>query len=204
MIVAEGIEQNSPEWEKVKVGIPSASGFNKIIKINGGLSDQRKKYLYQLVGEKITGYKEETYSGSYMQAGLELEDEARTLFEMMTDKEVNQVGFCYHDEAKKFGCSPDGLIGKDEGLEIKCVKLSTQVEYLLSGKLPTKYFQQVQGSLFVTGRQQWHFFTYCAGIKPFHIIVERDEIFIAKLSKALDDFVVELDETYEILKGDNK
>jgi hypothetical protein len=66
--------------------------------------------------------------------------------------------------------------------------------------LPTAYFHQVQGSLYITGYDRWHFFSYFPGFRPFHIIIERDEIWIAKLSKLLDEFTLELNETYEQLK----
>ena len=134
-----------------------------------------------------------------MQRGIELEPEARALFQLITGKEVAEVGICYHDERKDRSCSPDGLSEEDEGLEIKCPSLAVHIEYLLGNKLPTAYFQQVQGSLYITGLERWHFFSYYPCIKPFHIVVERDEVWIAKLSKALDNFVVELDETHKLL-----
>ena len=193
------IEQNTPEWYAARLGMPTASSFNKIITSKGALSTQRTKYLYKLAGERILGYPEESYQNSHMERGSELEAEARNLFEVISETEVDQIGFCYLDERKTIGCSPDGLIGENEILEIKAPSLAVHVEYLIKGKLPTTYFQQVMGSLYVTGREKANFFSYYPGMKPLHIIVERDEIFIAKLAKALDDFVVELDETHKLL-----
>ena len=198
-MIIENFEQGSPEWFAARVGIPSASVFDKLITSKGALTTSRQKLIYKLAGEKVLGEKEEGYSNGAMQRGIELEPEARSLFELITGKEVKEVGLCYYDERKDRSCSPDGLVGDKQGLEIKCPSLAVHVEYLLSNKLPTAYFQQVQGSMYITGLDQWHFFSYYPGIKPFHIIVERDEIWIAKLGKMLDNFVAELEETHKLL-----
>ena len=202
MIILD-VEQGSDEWFEARVGIPSASAFDKLITSKGALSTSRQKLLYKLAGERVLGEKEDGYTNGAMQRGIELEPEARALFELITGLEVKEVGLCYYDERKDRSCSPDGIIPisheNGQGLEIKCPELQTHVEYLLGKKLPTKYLQQVQGSLYITGLERWHFFSYHPGMKPFHIVVERDEIWIAKLSKALDDFVDELDETHKLL-----
>jgi hypothetical protein len=205
------VEQGTQEWMAARVSIPSASVFDKIITTKGETSKSRQKLLYQLAGEKVIGSKEESYTNAAMQRGIELESEARLLFQMATGLEVSQVGMCYYDERKDRSCSPDGIILEQEtfaddfptikgGLEIKCPSLAVHVEYLLGKKLPTAYFQQVQGSMYITGLDRWHFVSYYPGMELLHIVVERDEIWIAKLSKILDDFVVaELDETYKLI-----
>lgn len=184
-----------------RVSIPTASIFDKLITSKGALSTSRAKILYQLAGERLLGAKEETYQNAAMTRGIELEGEARLLFQMMTGLEVREVGLCYYDKRKDRACSPDGLIGETEGLEIKCPSLAVHIEYLIANKVPTKYFSQIQGSLYITGYERWHFFSYYPGIKPLHIIVERDEIWIAKLGKILDEFVIELDKTFNQLKA---
>ena len=204
MLILDDIEQGSEEWFAARIGIPSASVFDKIIGSQGKISTQQQKLIYQLAGERITGEKEESYTNGAMQRGTEFEPEARECFELITDLEVSEVGICYFDERKDRSCSPDGLIGTNpllakQGLEIKCPSLAVHVEYLLRNKLPTAYFVQVQGSLYVTGCEQWHFLSYYPGMPPFHIVVERDEMWIAKLSKALDGFTVELNETHKKL-----
>ena len=199
MIILD-VEQGSEEWFAARVGVPSASIFDKIVTSKGALSTSKQKLIYKLAGERVIGAKEDGYTNGAMQRGIDLEPEARALFELITGLEVEEVGLCYYDEQKDRSCSPDGHIVKEkEGLEIKCPELQTHVEYLIGKKLPTKYIQQVQGSLYITGLERWHFFSYYPGMKPLHIVVERDEIFIAKLSKALDDLVVELDETHKLL-----
>lgn len=202
MIILD-VEQGSEEWFAARVGIPSASIFDKLITSKGALSTSRQKMLYKLSGERVLGEKEEGYTNGAMQRGIELEPEARALFELITGLEVKEVGLCYYDKRKDRSCSPDGLIETGmtlmEGLEIKCPELATHVEYLISNKLPTKYFAQVQGSMYITGLEKWYFMSHFPGMKPLIIEVERDEIWIAKLDKAFNDFVIELDETYKLL-----
>lgn len=198
MITLE-MEQCSPEWFAARAGIPSASCFDKIITTKGSPSKQAQAYLYQLAGERIAGCKTDTYQNATMQRGIELEAEARQLFEMVRDVEVKQVGICYFDERKSFSCSPDGLMDL-EGLEIKCPLIHTHVGYLLSGELPADYFQQVQGSMLVTGFMRWSFMSYYPGLPPLIVSVERDNAFCSKLRVELDSFCEELDKVEKRLR----
>jgi hypothetical protein len=88
-----------------------------------------------------------------------------------------------------------------EGIEVKCPLIHTHVGYLLAGTLPTDYFQQVQGSMFVTGFSSWWFMSYYPAIPPLIIQVKRDDAFCAKLKVALDSFCNELDEITDKLKA---
>jgi len=194
MIVLD-CKQLGPEWFAARAGVPSASNFDKIVTTKGEPSAQAKNYMYQLAGERLTGAKTETHQSAAMQRGIELEAEARSLYELMTDETVQTVGICYPNEDKKYSCSPDGLVGEDGGTEIKCPLIHTHVGYLLDGKLPTAYFQQVHGSMLVAGRKWWDFMSYYPGIKPFIIRVQRDEQFCKKLHAQLIKFCMELDKT---------
>ena len=191
MIIIDNIAQLSPEWFKLKAGVPGASSFDKIVTSKGEPSKQSQKYLYQLAGEAIVGDKMETYTNPTMQRGIELEEEARSLFEVINNIEVQQVGLCFANEQKKYLCSPDGLL-PDSGLEIKCPLIHTHIEYLLNNKLPAEYVQQVQGSMLVTGFKSYYFMSYYPGLNPLIIKVERDESFIAKLGAELEAFCLSL------------
>lgn len=199
MIIIDDIEQLSEAWFHLRTGNPGASSFDKIVTSKGAPSTQRIKYLYQLAGELLLGYKIETYTNPAMQRGTELEGEARELFELVNGISVKQVGLCFPDEQRKYHASPDGLLG-DTGLEIKCPLIHTHIAYLLGGKLPTAYVQQVQGSMLVTGFTSYYFMSYYPGIKPFIIQVPRDEKFIGKLKAELDKFCIELAITVRKLK----
>lgn len=186
-------EQRSIEWHQARKGIPTASNFDRIITSEGKQSKQRQKYLYELAGEKLGGIVDESYQSFAMTRGIEMESEARALYELLHEN-VQQVGFCLSD-CNRFGCSPDGLIGENGGVEIKCPLIHTHVEYLLNCKeeMPTDYFQQVQGSIFVTGRAWWDFVSYYPGLPPLIIREEPNDVFQRLLKKELDLFCEELD-----------
>lgn len=192
-------EQCSEEWFAARVGVPSASCFDKIITTTGKPSAQRDKYLYQLAGERLVGCKEETYQSAAMLRGIELEPEAREAYEFITGTKVETVGIIYKDERKRFSCSPDGL-SPQRGLEIKCPSLSVHTEYLHKGKLPTTYFQQVQGSLYVTGLEVWDFMSYYPGMDPLIVTVEPNIEWHRALEKELGKFCNDLDKVTEVLQ----
>lgn len=200
MIIVD-CEQRTEEWFKVKAGVISAGSMDKVVTSKGLPSKSCDKYLMQLAGERIVGYREDGYSNATMQRGTELEGEARDYFKLVQGKDIQEVGFIFKDEQRTVGCSPDGLIGEDEGIEIKCPILSTQVEYLLAQKLPTKYVQQVQGSMYVTGRKVWWFISYYPGLDPLLLKIERDEGFIEKLHKEVETATLELAMMIRKLKG---
>lgn len=192
-------EQGSPEWFLARCGIPTASNFDKIVDGSGAPSKQRKKYLYQLAGERVIGKAEETYQNAAMQRGTEMEGEARSFYEMTTGQGVAQVGFCVVDSGI-YGASPDGLVWDDGGIEIKCPMLSTHISYLIGKKLPADYFQQVQGGLLVTERKWTDFISYYPGLNPLVVRVEPDPDFQAKLKTELEAFCAELEEVVKKLK----
>ncbi len=200
-MIIENVAQGSAEWKHVRLGIPTSSNFNKIITIKGEPSKQRQKYMYQLAAERITGVKEDTYTNAIMERGIMIEAEARNMYEFITENEVEQIGFCYHSDKKLWGCSPDGLIGDDGVLELKSPLSHTHVGYLLSGKLPTDYFQQTQGQILVTGRKYVDFFSFYPGLSPLLIRVEPDKTFLGALEAELEIFCKELDEITEKLRS---
>lgn len=187
-------EQYDPTWWQSRIGIPSASNFDKIVDTTGKPSKQREKYLYQLAGERVSGKVEETYQNAAMLRGKELEAEARSYYELTNNVTVDQVGFCVTEGKTVYGCSPDSFVGEDGGLEIKCPLVHTHVGYLLDGSFPSAYFQQVQGNLLVTGRKWWDFISYYAIMKPLIVRVFPDKEFHEKLKKELEIFCRELNE----------
>lgn len=192
-------EQGTPEWNAIRCGIPTSSNFDKIITAEGKPSKQKEKYLYTVAGEKVSGIKEETYQSFAMQQGVIKEEEARNYYKMLYDVEVQKVGFCLADNGS-YGCSPDGLVGKDGGLEIKCPEIHTHVGYMIKGELLKDYFQQAQGSLFVTGRKWWDIMSYFAGLKPVIIRVLPDKTFYKALEVELEIFTKELNALVERIK----
>lgn len=191
-MIVEHFKQGDDAWFAARAGIPTASCFDQIITTKGEPSKSAQKYLYKLAGEAITGKAEDSYTNAAMERGKVLEAEARALYEFHTGRAVEQVGIVYSDERKLWACSPDGLM-TDRGIEIKCPSMAVHVSYLLGKKLPTDYFQQVHGSMFVTGLDKWDFLSYYPGLPPLMITVEKDEEWCAAFENMIADFCEKLE-----------
>lgn len=199
MIIVD-CEQGSDEWFKARMGVPSASNFSKICTTSGKWSASADAYINELASEVITGQRSQGFTNDAMQRGIDLEPQARKNFEFMYDHKVEEIGFCIHEELG-VGCSPDGLIDNFMGLEIKCPLAHTHLSYLKKGMLPSKYIQQVQGSLLVTERGCWHFYSYHPDFgEQLMITVQRDEKFIELLSGHLKRATDEVGECVEKFK----
>jgi hypothetical protein len=192
-------EQGSPEWFAARLGLATSSEFSTVMAKgrDGGASLTRKTYLNKLAGEILTGEAAESYTNVHMERGKVMEEEAREAYAFMKDAEPRLVGFIVNGPK---GCSPDSLIGEDGGLEIKTALPHIQVERLLRGELPAEHRAQVQGNLWVTERKWWDFVSYCPRLPLLVVRVERDEDYIAKISKAVDAFNVELATTVQFIR----
>jgi putative phage-type endonuclease len=198
-MIIKNFPQGSADWHGSRVARPSASQFKNIVTSTGAPSKSRKKYMYQLAGERVTGKRDETYQSYAMTRGIEIEPEARNLFVMVTGIEVNEVGLCIHD-SNLFSCSPDGLMQENNmGLEIKCPSMAVHIEYLIGGRVPVEYYQQVHGSMLVTGYDRWYFMSYYPGLKPFIHLEKRNDEFCEKLETELKKFCAELDEIVDLI-----
>lgn len=204
MIIIDDVEQGSDEWFNLKLGTPSASNLNKIVTSTGKKSTQREGYLYELVGERITGRRDETFKNEAMEQGNTREDESRTYYSVMKDGDIRQVAVIYKDEDKRFLCSPDALVHDKgvwrNGLELKNVLQKTQVKRLDKNVLPSEYVLQVQGSLFITGLDRWDFCSYCPDMPPFIIEVGRDDKLIKTIEDELNRFCDDIDKLTKKLK----
>lgn len=187
--------QGEEEWHAARRVIPTASEFSRIITTKGAPSTSREAYMIELAVARVSDYVENGFESYDMRRGKELEPKARRRFAMDNEVEVQEVGFCTSDDGR-YGFSPDGLIvGEKQGLEIKCPKATTQVPRMLAEPaLPGAYFQQVQGSLFISGYDRWYFFSYYPGLKPVQVTVYPDLEFFIALEAELDRFCDELDQ----------
>ena len=186
-VYVDGIEQGSLDWLRLRLAIPTASRFDSLITpAKGEPSKAAEGYMHELLAEWITGQSAEGAQTVWMLRGQEFEAEARKFYAFERETQVRQVAFVYGDESKRYGCSPDGLIGDDGGLEMKIPKPAVHVGYLLAGDMPDCYRPQVQGSMMVTGRAWWDFMSYSPGLPPLLVRVQRDEEYIGKIRKALD------------------
>lgn len=189
------IIQGSPEWFAQRLGCVTASRFADVMAtIKSGEAADRRNYRTQLVLERLTGAVAESFTNGAMEWGTATEPQARAAFELATGLDVEEVGFIKRGEG--IGASPDGLIGDDAGIEIKCPASGTHLDTVLAQKMPPKHVAQVQGSLWVTGRARWHFVSYDPRfpqhLRLFHQVIERDDIFIAKLAAEVEKFLAEV------------
>lgn len=185
------VEQGSPEWYAARLGVPTASEFGSIITPKRGeYASAADTYINQLIDERMRPQAGESFGGNrHTQRGKDLEPEAREYYAFEQDVVPQQVGFILND-AGTLGCSPDSLIGKTGGLEIKCPDGPTHVKWLRAGVVPDEHKPQVHGSLIITGREWWDFLSFCPGYEPLLVRVTPDG-FTEKLQAHLDRFLTE-------------
>jgi len=193
MKIFDDITQGEEAWFRVRLGMVTASNFAAVCAKGQGKT--RKSYMMKLASEQLTGEPEPTYKSDYMEHGSETEDLARHCYEQIMDCNVRQVGFIQLSDY--VGCSPDGLVGDPGMLEIKCPKSTTHVETLERGSMQTCYRKQVQGQLWVAGRQWCDWVSYDPRVLEWPMFKERvfrDEELIATIKEEVYRFVAELKE----------
>jgi len=203
MQIIRDIDQGSEEWLKLRLGVATASNFDKIITTTGKESESLKKYALQLATELMLETPEPSFKNDVMARGNELESLARDAYQEQTFNVVEQITM-FKSDCGNFGYSPDGIIGDDGLNEIKCPIATTHFKYLLDNKMPTDYWQQVQGGLWVSQRK-WidfvSFNSYFKDKKLFIVRVERDEEYIAKLAELANKVILIRDEYLNKLEG---
>lgn len=190
------VAQGSPEWAALRLGIPTASEFAKIVTPTGKLSEQSRKYAHLLVAERLLGRPLVALDElEWIARGKELEPEAARLYEFDREMDTEPVGFITTDSGL-IGASPDRLVGEAGLLEIKVPAPQTHVGYVLEG-FAKLYKPQVQGQLYVTGREWTDWMSYHPELPPIIERVYRDEAYIALLAEALECFCDTLDKMRE-------
>lgn len=200
-------EQGSQEWLAERAGRWTGSKFADLMaadKRTGEALKCRADAIWNVVVERMTGEPVEGPGGFALQWGSDVEDFSREAFELATGKIVEQVGFLVHPRYEFAGASPDGLIGDDEGLELKCPRSSSvHLSRFLDG-VPGEYLIQIHGCMWVTGRKKWYFASFDPRMPPSHqlliIPVLRDDEVIAAIEAAVlaaEDEAIELQQRIE-------
>lgn len=198
--------QGSPEWMAERCGRVTASRVADVIaKTKSGWGASRGNYMAELIAERLTGVKAEGYTNAAMQHGIDTEPQARMAYEFYADMEVAQVGFIPHPLIAMSGASPDGLVG-DEGLvEIKCPNTATHIETLLSGVIPEKYITQMMWQLACTGRKWCDFVSFDSRLPESMRLYTRrvvaNETLIESLAQDVIKFICEMDDKIAALKA---
>ena len=161
MLTETNIQQRSPEWFSQRTGKVTASRVSDLMaKTKSGPSASRASYMAQLITERLTQTPTEGFSSAAMQWGTDTEPQARMAYELMTGEAVVETGFIPHPTIAGFGASPDGLVGSDGLIEIKCPNSATHIETLLAGKVPSKYMIQMQVQMMCCGRDWCDFVSF--------------------------------------------
>lgn len=151
------MDQRSVEWHQARLGHATGSRASDIIA--GKDTQARKGYITQLVTERLTGQSQDFYTNADMQRGIEVEPVARAAYQASNEL-VDEVGFIKHPTILWFGASPDGLVGSDGLVEIKCPRSTTHLEYIQAKKPPQKYIPQMLAQLSCTGRKWVDFVSF--------------------------------------------
>lgn len=202
--IIEDIEQGTEAWHEMRLGVITASRFKDVLAGGKGLT--RLAYMRELAAEILTGEAAEFFKNSYMEWGTETEPQAKAMYELRRGVEVKEVTFVKDSTFNGVGVSPDGMVGDSGLVEIKCPKTTTQIETFLNGVMPKSHTAQVQGQLWITGRDWCDFVSFDPRINGesswFCVRIERDEKYIAELQSKVITFKSELDLLIKQLRGE--
>ena len=193
------MEQRTEDWFAARLGKVTASRVADVIaKTKTGYSASRENYMAQLVCERLTNTPTEGFTNAAMQWGTDQEPFARAAYETAKGVIVEEVGFVPHPNILMAGASPDGFVGVNGLVEIKCPNTATMIETWLTQKVPQKYFTQIQFQLACTDRVYCDYVVFDPRM-PKHLQlyvtrVERDEDYIAHIEEEIVQFLDEVDQ----------
>jgi putative phage-type endonuclease len=191
--------QGSDEWKAARIGRITASRFGDVMTNGrgGAASATARSYMLDLICESLTGLASDEITAKQLEWGKKHEPEARSLYSMITERNVDRVGFAVHGKYPLVGASSDGLVDSDGCIEVKCPFNSTvHLKTMMTGCVPSDYTYQVQGGLWVMGRQWCDFISYDPRMPASHrlvvIRVTRDETVIGELETRIEAFLGEI------------
>lgn len=187
--------QQTVEWLQARCGLPTASEFDNLVSPTGEVRKGKMpdSYLCKKLAEWWTGSVDVEVSSFYMEQGNIIEEEVVPWYELEYGAKIERVGLVTNNEGT-IGCSPDGLL-EDSGIEIKAPASHTHIGYLLANKLPHEYVHQVQGCMYVTGRDEWRFVSYRRRMPALVLTVQRDPAYQEALDEALTLFLGRLEKS---------
>lgn len=196
--------QRSPEWFQSRCGSLGASSVYEVVaKTKSGWSSSRANCEARLIIERITRVPQDGYVNAAMQHGIDTEEQARAFYSFITDNEVEEVGLIKHPNIAWTHASPDGLIGDDGIVELKCPQPAAHLALLTGEPIPSKYLTQVGWQMACTGRQWADFVSYSPAfpenMRMFSKRIERDDKAIGELERLVEDFLAEVDAKIEAL-----
>jgi len=204
--VSDLILQGTDEWLAARRGNVTGSRIKDVLANGrgGGESLTRKKYIYQIALERVTGITPDSYKSDAMERGNILEPDAVAVYEWQTGNVSDEVGFVYHPTIDRYGASPDRLIGDDGVIEVKSVMPHTHIDWMKAGVVPSEHKKQMQSEMDVTGRKWCDFVSYCPElpieIQLFVVRLDRDEDFIKEMHEKIAIFLKEVDDMVDWIK----
>lgn len=197
-------EQGSVEWLKERCGCLTASRMAEAMSfLKGGKeSSERKKLKVEIIAERMTDSMVSRYVTDAMQWGIEQEPNAKARYEEVTGSLIIPCGFALHGDISFFGASPDGLIGDDGLIEVKCPTTTAYMEWMIGGVVPEQHKPQMLAQLAVTGRKWVDFFAFDPRIKGrehqhFLRRFEPPEADISAVEEAARVFLAEVEQLFD-------
>lgn len=189
-------EQRTEEWFQDRLGKVTASRISDVMMKPTTAGYQN--YRAQLVCERLTGVPTETFQSAAMLHGTETEPQARALYEMETGLDVSEVGFIPHPTLEMSGASPDGVVGQDGLVEIKCPQPAEHIRVLTGGAIKTQYVLQMQWQMACIGREWCDFVSFSPALPSemqlFRQRVDRDAEKVEEITEAVTKFLSQVDE----------
>lgn len=192
------MEQRTEDWFAARLGKVTASRIADLTaKTKTGWGASRVNYKAQLIAERLTGQRQESFTNAAMQWGTDTEPQARAMYQLHTGATVTEEAFVVHPSIVDAGASPDGLVGVDGLVEIKCPNTATHIETLKGQSIPGKYAQQMLWQMACTGRQWCDFASFDPRLpEEMQLFVKRlhrDDTAIAELEQQVRDFLAEVE-----------
>lgn len=192
------MDQRSEDWFAIRLGKVTASCISKVTaKTKTGWGAERANYRAQLVAERLTGQRQDSFTNAAMQWGIDTEEQARTAYAFLHGQNVVEEAFVVHPTIEMAGASPDGLVGADGLVEIKCPNTATHIDTLKGQAIPSKYIGQMDWQMACTGRQWCDFVSFDPRLpEEMQLFVQRhhrDDARIAELETLVTEFLAEVD-----------
>lgn len=203
-MIIHDVPQGEPEWHDLRRAIPTASEFKNIIKSSGGYSIKGgKTYAYKLIFEIMSGTYVSGVNTTWMDRGKILEAEAIKQYAFENEVTVQRCGFITDDDYT-MGCSPDGVVGEDGLIEVKCLSEANHIKNLLTDRITAEFLPQVQGQMLITERKWVDWYSYWPGLPVAEIRTRRDDRYINKLELCIKRFREEMSLIIEELQARGK
>lgn len=189
--------QGSDDWKRARAGSVGASSIADLMaKTKTGWGASRANLMARLIAERLTGEPQDAYQNEAMRWGTDTEPMARSAYSLLRDVDVTEVGLIRHPTIEGAHASPDGLVGNDGLVELKCPNTATHIETLLAGTVADRYVKQMQFQMACTGRAWCDFVSFDprmpGDLQMFVRRVPRDEAQISEIEDAVRHFLMEV------------